>query len=256
MSFKYLIKLNYAYISRFKGIIFLGILIGIIIFLLTNLFLPKISQGKKEVIGITGRFRPDDLPQEILILVSQGLTKLDNSIIEPDLAQSWESPDRGKTWIFKLKDNIYWQDGTKVISSDISYKYSDVSIERPDDKTLIFTLEKGPYSPFPTVLTKPVFKKGLLGTRNWKVKKIIINNTYVQELILKKEKDILHYKFYPTIDQTKLAYKLGKIDRISSLLDPTPFNSWNNSNILNIFDKSQVVTIFFNTQDKILSEKS
>ena len=256
MALRYTLKLIFAYITRFKGIIFLGIIIGIFVFLSLNIFIPKISQESKEVIGVTGRFRPDNLPREILLLISQGLTKTENANTEPCLAQSWESPDKGKTWIFKLKDNIYWQDDTQVTSYDIDYEFSDVSVEKPDDKTLIFTLEKGPYSPFPTVLSKPVFKKGLLGTGEWKVKKISIVNTYVQELVLTKDKNTLYYKFYPTIDRTKLAYKLGKIDQIIDILDPSPFDSWNNSITTANFERSQVVTIFFNTQDKYLSDKS
>ena len=256
MSFKYFIKLILAYLSKFKGIIILGIILGITIFLLINLLLPRLTQGKKEIIGITGRYRPNELPEEILYNLSKGLTKLENFSIEPDLAVSWESPDRGKTWIFKLRDDIYWQDGTKLTSHDITYDFSDVAIERPDDNTLIFILEKGPYSPFPTVLTKPVFKKGLLGTGEWNVKKLSVINTYVQELVLTKDKDILYYKFFPTIDRTKLAYKLGKIDQIADVLDPSPFDTWNNSVISSYYDDSQVVTLFFNTQDGFLSEKS
>jgi peptide/nickel transport system substrate-binding protein len=256
MSLKYPFKLVIAYFSRFKLIIFIGALIGVTAFLLLSVLLPKIYEGKTEVVGITGRYRPDNLPEEILKHISHGLTRLENYDIEPDLAQSWETPDKGKTWVFKLKNDIYWQDGDKVTSYDISYGFSDVSIDRPDDTTLIFTLEKGPYSPFPTVLTKPVFKKGLLGTGDWEVKKISIINTFVQEMVLVREKNIKHYKFYPTIDRTKLAYKLGRIDQISDVLDPAPFDSWNNSNITSATNHSQVVTLFFNTQDSILSDKS
>lgn len=256
MSFKYYIKLTIAFLIRFKIIISLGILIGIIIFTTTNTFLNSLSTGKKETIGITGRFRPDDLPQEILLLISQGLTHLDEGNLEPGLASSWESPDKGKTWIFKLNENIYWQDGTKLKSSDINYEFSDVSVERPDDSTIIFILHEGPYSPFPTVLTKPLFKKGLLGTGEWTVKKISIVNTFVQELILKKEKDTQIYKYFPTTDRTKLAYKLGQVDRIDNILDPSPFEKWNNSLIFSSIDVSQVITLFFNTSDEILSDKS
>lgn len=256
MSFKYIIKLIFAYIKKFKAIIIFGIAIGVILFALLNLLIPKITQSKKQTIGITGRFRPDDLPKGILILISQGLTSLDGSNLIPSLAESWETPDKGKTWIFKIKDNIYWQDGTEVKSYDINYDFSDVSIERPDEKTIKFVLEKGPYSPFPSVLTKPIFKKGLLGTGEWKVKKISVNNAYVQELILESGKDILDYKFYPTVDRTKLAFKLGKIDKIVNVADPTPFNSWNNTYIESSIEYSQIVTLFFNTKDEILSDKS
>lgn len=225
-------------------------------FLLAKTYLPDLIMGNKEIIGMTGRFRPDNLPREILVLVSQGLTGLSDFGLEPGMAQSWESPDHGKTWIFKLKEDIYWQDGSRLTSSNINYEFSDVTVDRPDDYTIIFTLVEGPYSPFPTVLTKPLFKKGLLGTGEWHVKKLSIINTYVQELVLIKGKDTLIYKFYPTVDRTKLAYKLGQIDQIIELLDPFPFDTWNNSIVMDNINKSQVVTLFFNTQDKLLADKS
>lgn len=256
MSFKYIVKLILAYFTRFKAIIIFGIILGVILFTLLNILIPKITIGNKKIIGITGRYRPNDLPESILSLIGDGLTAIDGSNVKPSLAKSWETPDKGKTWIFKIKDNISWQDQTEVFSNDINYDFSDVIIERPNKKTIKFVLEKGPYSPFPSVLSKPVFKKGLLGTGNWKVKKISVNNTYVQELILEKSKDILHYKFYPTLDRTKLAYKMGKIDIISDIFDPTPFDTWKNSEVQSSTDYSQIVTLFFNTKDEILSDKS
>lgn len=256
MNFKYINRLIIAYFSKFKAIIFLGVFLGIILFTLLNIFIPKITSGKKQTIGITGRFRPNDLPQNILSLISQGLTALEESDIKPSLSESWETPDKGKTWIFKLKDNIYWQDQTVVKSYDINYDFIDVNIDRLDEKTIKFVLENGPYSPFPTVLTRPIFKKGLLGTGDWNVKEISVNNSYVQELILEKGKDIIHYKFYPTLDRTKLAYKLGKIDKITNILDPSSFDTWTNSEIQSETDYSQIVTLFFNTKDEILSDKT
>jgi peptide/nickel transport system substrate-binding protein len=184
------------------------------------------------------------------------LTALNETNVEPSLAEGWETPDSGKTWIFKLKDNIFWQDGSPVNASDLIYDFTDVTAERPDEKTLIFTLSKGIYSPFPSVLAKPVFKKGLLGTGEWEVKKLTTVSTFVQELVVKNQKDVKTYRFYPTTERTKLAYKLGEVDQINGLLDPQPFDSWGNSVVLPETNKHQVVTIFFNTQDKLFGEKS
>lgn len=256
MSFRYVIKLSGAYLTKFKGLIFFGILIGILFFVILNLLVPALDFGKNERIGITGRYRPNELPTEIIQLIGNGLTRIDDFNLEPDLAESWETPDSGKTWIFKLKENLYWQDGTSVTSDDIKYDFSDVVTERIDKATLKFTLDKGIYSPFPTVLAKPVFKKGLLGTGEWKVEKLSTISTFVQELIIKKGKDTKTFRFYPTTERTKLAYKLGEVDIIQGLLDPIPFDSWENSVVNVAINKNQVVTIFFNTQDKALGEKS
>ena len=218
--------------------------------------MPTFNQSGKERIGITGRFRPNELPNEILELIGDGLTTLNETNVEPGLAEGWETPDSGKTWVFKLKDNIFWQDGSPVNASDLIYDFTDVTTERPDKKTLIFTLSEGIYSPFPAVLAKPVFKKGLLGTGEWEVKKLTTVSTFVQELVIKNQNKVKSYRFYPTTERTKLAYKLGEVDQINKLLDPVPFDSWDNSVVLPETNKHQVVTIFFNTQDKLLGEKS
>ena len=151
---KFLIKFIFALFKRFKLVILFGIFFGILIFSIINLVIPKISGSKTERIGITGRYHTDQIPVEILSLISSGLTKLNESgTPEPSLADSWESPDKGKTWIFHLK-KAFWQDNIPVTSSSIVYEFTDVVIERPEEKTILFKL-KDPYD----VTWSPWFKK-------------------------------------------------------------------------------------------------
>lgn len=256
-SLRYSLKLIQAFILRFKALILIGILIGILFALtLRFVFLPILSTGEKERIGLMGKYRIDSLPKEVLSLISFGLTRITpDGSFEPMLAKSWETPDKGKTWIFHLDDKFSWQDGTKVKSSDISYSFSDVNIEKPDEKTIIFKL-KNPFSPFPGVVSKPIFKKGLLGLGDWKVKKVSISGGYVEEVVLvdqKKNQKI--YKFYPTEEKLKLAFKLGQVDILENVFSSEPFDKWNSLNIKKQVDNKEIVTIFFNTTDKYLSEK-
>ncbi|MBU0845709.1 ABC transporter substrate-binding protein [Patescibacteria group bacterium] len=243
--------------TRFKGILFLSFALGILSFVILNLLGPTLLSRSTKKIGITGRFRTDNLPDFIINNVSDGLTKLDESgVVEPSLASSWETPDKGKTWFFYLRDDIYWQDGKKVTSETIGYDFSDVEIETPDEKTVIFKLSNA-FSPFPTVVSKPTFKKGLLGTGEWRVKNITVAGGYVQELVLtNKEEGKIIYRFYPTEERAKLAYKLGHVDRLINIYDPTPLDSWKSVEIVKESNDNQVVSIFFNVQDKYLSEKS
>ena len=116
-TLRYLIRLFIAFIKRFKGVIFSGILIGIVIFLAFGFFGLKFMGKSEKRIGITGRYHTESLPREILGMVGKGLTYInENGEVEPDLALKWETPDKGKTWIFTLKDNIYWQDQTPITS--------------------------------------------------------------------------------------------------------------------------------------------
>ncbi len=254
---KYFLRLSLAYLTHFKGVIFLGVILGVVIFSLLSIFSPVIFRGETEVIGITGRYHTNELPDSFLSLFGRGLTKItDSESVEPDLAYSWQTPDKGKTWIFKLRNDIVWQDGEKLTSNSINYDFSDVTIERPDKETLVFKL-KDPFAPFPTVVSKPTFKKGLLGVGDWRVEKVTLAGTYIHEITAvgpKNSKKV--FKFYPTLDRTKLAYKLGEIDRINETLDPSPFTSWKNTTVVTTPYKNQVVVLFFNTKDNLLGEKS
>lgn len=254
---RYFLRLILTFIIRFRWILIISIFLGFLSFFLIRNVIPYFYPKDSVRIGMTGRFRTDDLPIEILSQISQGLTKISpNGIPEPGLASSWETPDKGKTWIFRLKDGLIWHDKTTIESSDISYKFTDVEIERPDSKTIIFKL-KDPFAPFPSVVSKPSFRQGLVGTGNWKVDKLILAGDYIQELsIVNSAKEKKIYKFYPTLERTILAFKLGEIDIIENILDLSPFDSWNTVKVNSETNENQIVVAFFNTQDKALSDKN
>lgn len=257
LNLRYILRLIGAFFSRFKVLILLGIGFGIIIFFLLKFLVPVFSFGQTQRIGETGRYTAATLPDSILRLIGNGLTKIDSdgSVI-PDLASSWETTDKGKTWTFTLKDNLTWQDGSKVTSKTINYQFSDVTIERPSDKIIVFKLQN-PYSAFPSVVSRPTFKSGLLGTGKWKVNKISLNGAFVEEINLtSKENGKLVYKFYPTEERTKVAFELGQVDKIEDLFTISPFNAWKKSKIESVASTGEFVAVFFNTQDSTLNEKN
>jgi len=206
---------------------------------------------------MVGRYRTENLPGSVLNLIGNGLTKIkEDGTVAPDLASSWESPDGGQTWVFKLKDNIFWQDGKKVTSTSINYQFSDAQIERPDEKTLVFKLESA-FAPFPYVVSKPTFSKGLLGTGEWRVTKATVSAGFIQRLVLvDKDGNRKIIKFYPTEERAKLGFKLGEIDILESIFNPEPFNEWGVVEVEKEVGNSRYVAVFFNTQDKLLGEKS
>lgn len=206
---------------------------------------------------MTGRYTLSTLPIPILDMIGNGLTKLDaNGNVEPDLASSWDTPDKGKTWTFTLKDNLYWQDGKKIVSSGIDYQFSDVTVERPNDKSITFKLQN-PYSAFPSVVSRPTFKSGLLGTGEYRVTHISLNGSVVEQITMRKKDGItLIYKFNPTEERTKLALELGQVDQIVGLLDISPLDSWPKMKIEEKSDTGQYVGVFFNTQNNLFKEKN
>jgi len=249
--------LIFAFFTRFKAILSIGIIFGILLFFAFKIIIPFLLPPKHLIIGIPGRFTPSTLPSSIGEMVGNGLTKLSpNGNPVPDLALSWETTDKGKTWIFRLDDKKTWQDGKKVTSDSISYEFSDVKIERPDDKTLVFKLQNS-YSAFPTVVSRPVFKKGLLGTGKWTVRDLSLAGSYIDKVTLENaDKQQIIYKFYPTEERTKVAFELGQVSEIQNIVDPSPLTAWRNIKSEKIIDKGEFVAIFFNNQDKILAEKN
>jgi len=256
-NLRYILRLIGAFFSRFKILIIIGIAVGIAFFFLFKFLLPLITEGQTLRIGLTGRYTLSGLPASILSQIGDGLTKLDaNGNVEPDIASRWETPDKGKTWIFSLKDNLFWQDGKRVVSSNISYQFSDVTIEKPDSKTIIFKLQN-PYSAFPSVVSRPTFKSGLLGTGEYKVTNISLNGSVIEQLSMKKKNgESIIYKFYPTEEKTKLALELGSIDQIIGIFDPSPLDTWVKMKVIENLDTGEYVGVFFNTQDKLLAEKN
>lgn len=257
LTIRYLVRFFLAFISRFKAIILAGIFFGVLIFILLRVFGSSFLARTTERIGVVGRYHFDNLPENVLMLIGNGLTKVNpDGSVSPDLASSWETPDGGQTWIFKIKESVLWQDGKRVRSEGINYEFSDAQIERPDVSTLVFKLES-PFAPFPYVVSKPVFKKGLLGTGEWRVTKASMVSGFVQKLTLTNKKgDRKIIKFYPTEERAKLGFKLGEIDILEGLLNPNPFNTWRVITVSAEVNTQRIAVIFFNSQDKLLGEKS
>ena len=257
LSLRYILRLVGAFIAKFRSVILLSIGVGVLLFFLVRIIAPLVIPGNTEKIGVVGKYHLETLPSEILLLIGGGLTKIDeNGVVLPNLAGSWETTDKGQTWIFHLKEDIFWQDGKKVTSSSVVYNFSDAQIERPDEKTIVFKLQS-PFAPFPSVVAQPTFKKGLLGTGDWKVVKASVAGSFVQRLTLEnKQGERTIIKFYPTEERAKLAYKLGSVETLKDIYTQTPFEAWKTVKIEENLKKDRVVAVFFNVQDKLMGEKT
>ncbi|MEK7592393.1 MAG: ABC transporter substrate-binding protein [Patescibacteria group bacterium] len=212
-----------------------------------------------ERIGIVGEFTPSTLPRSLQDTLSAGLTKLapDGSAKE-SLAMSWEATDSGKVYIFHLRSDLLWHDGKKVEAKDVNYNIKNVTFTPIDEKTLRVVLSES-YSPFPTVVAKPIFKKGLVGFGPYKVSSIQLSGDSVQYLFLTNRFERLgvsyEYRFYKTQSQAVSAFKRGDIDRIDDLSDTALLSKWGNSVLTEHVQKDRMVTLFYNTKDSMLREK-
>jgi peptide/nickel transport system substrate-binding protein len=157
--------------------------------------------GHQEVPTLNPDKATGSVPSVIMFNLFNGLYTTDeNFVLIPQLAESFEISDGGKTYTFKLRKNVKWHDGEAFDAEDVKYTYEYyanpdnkaanlnnfrdvVAVETPDKYTAIIKL-KQPNAPF-MILTAPVaivpehyhkkvgvdeFSKKPIGTGPFKVK--------------------------------------------------------------------------------------
>jgi len=256
---RYYLRLIQAFWHKHRRVVILSFAITLI----SIYFFPKLISitflRRQQKIGLVGRYNLSNLPYEITSLISYGLTiPLPDGSVEPGLAQSWEIRENGKIYIFAIKDDVYWQDGTKVVAQDINYNFSDVSVTVVDDKHIRFEL-KEPFSPFPVVVSRPVFKKSLVGLGDYQAKSIERTGQFIRKLALvpigKENKPHLVFHFYPNEEAAKTGYKLGEVDYLEDIFSPDELENWSNTKIEKTIKYDRYTAIFFNTQTEKLTDK-
>lgn len=264
-TFRYYYWLTSEFIKKNLKLILLTFFLSfVLIIALVSLypFLENIFLSKKQVIGLVGKYRLNNLPNEILYKISSGLVfvKTDGTII-PALASTWEINDNGKKFLIHLKQNLIWNDGKKFTSRDIGYKFNnDVTTVVLDDNTIIYEL-KTTLPIFINYLNKPVIRKPLTGVGGlYRTGRIFMKNTYVKELYLipnKKNISVLVYKFYDNEDQLIAGYKKGEISEFSSSKKTLveAFYNWKNTQVSTSVDYSRLLTLFFNFNNPLLKER-
>lgn len=255
-----------AYIKKWGKFLFASFVIGLLTFFLLiqafKLFASKIPVGYKESIGLVGNYTLDQPPLIVLNDLSKGLTFLNNNgLVSPQIAKSWKIEDNGKKYTFFLKDNVFFNDNSKLTSSDINYNFSGVLLERPNKFTIVFKLKES-YSPFLTAVSRPILKKKFIGVGSYKLKDLELNGQFIKTIILAANNDpykIKTYQFYPSFDALKLAFTIGEIDKALGLSDlafqKTSFEKFQNTKIIKKVNYKKIVTLFYNNKDPNLSDK-
>ncbi len=255
-----------AYVKKWRKTIllsfFLGLIVFTILYFISGFFVNLSPFKEKETIGILGSYAVNNLPLEVVGKIGRGLTQVSNDGTPlPDAASSWDIKDGGKTYIFRLKQNLYFTDKSRVLSDSINVSFIDVKIQRPDSNTIVFKL-KEPYAPFLITVSKPILKEKFIGIGDYRVGSVDLNGEFVESIDLvsvKDNKKTLSFQFYPTENALKMAFILGEVSRITGIRDVrflnTTFYSFPSFQIERRVNYSQLVTLFYNTQDKILSDK-
>lgn len=207
-------------------------------------------------IAIIGKFRTGELPAVILDKLSLGLTQIDETgRAIPGLARSWTVSDDGKSYVFYLDESKAWHDGTSLSAKDVNIAIEHVRTEVTDNSTIKFSLEQ-PYAPFPTVLSKPLFKNRLVGTGHFRLKRLIQNGEFADTVSIENGAITEIYKFYPSSADAVTALKLGEVDEVRDLISIADVPKWSQFEIKPDQHLDRYLAVLFNTQDKLLGEKS
>lgn len=103
------------------------------------------------------RGHPPD--EDLVALLFSGLVRIagDGTPL-PDLADTWAVTPDGRTYSFRLRDDLYWHDGEHVRSSDVAFtvarvqqpgfqgpatlalRWAGIDVQTPDPRTVIFRL--------------------------------------------------------------------------------------------------------------------
>lgn len=208
--------------------------------------------------GIVGTFTEKELPLLITNLISQPLVTIDDTFKpKPVLVKPWTSNDESTIYDFTLKDEIYWSDGSKIKSTDLEFPIPDLETSFPDERTLHFKLADS-YSPFPSLLMKPIFKKNTLtGTGQYRIEKIQKDVVFLRKILLKpvdKKLPDIQFKFYPNEKIAKNALKIGEVQVLVGINEIEDISTKPPFAILKKPSYTKLVTIFYNTQDPVLDD--
>jgi peptide/nickel transport system substrate-binding protein len=259
----YLIVFELA--QKYTRALVAGFILGLVITVGAVRLYPLIAQqwlAPVDRIGLVGEFTPNNLPLMIQGQISMGLTTLaqDGSAL-PGLAESWTATDSGKTFIFTLKKDVLWHNGKPVEAKDVNYNIRNVSFTPIDTHTLEVKLDN-PYSPFPTLVAKPLFAAGLRGFGPYKLAGIHLNGDKVSYLrvvpVDRKDtsRKTTEYRFYRTEAAAVLGYKLGEVDTLMDMTSSYDLSSWKGTEVKEDIKYNRVVALFFNLNDKLIAEKN
>jgi len=95
----------------------------------------RLRQGDRMVTAIISdpkTFNPlisvDSASSEALEEIFDGLVRMNpkTTLIEPQLAKSWEHDEAGTTWTFRLRDDVTWHDGAPFTADDVAFTFQAI----------------------------------------------------------------------------------------------------------------------------------
>jgi peptide/nickel transport system substrate-binding protein len=215
--------------------------------------------------GMVGTHEERDLPIAVLNLISKPLIRVDKTgSPSAELAEGWEVNPEATVYKVKIKPGLSWSDGKPIKAGDIYLSIPDVEINVVDEQTLEFKLAET-FSPFTTLLSKPVLRKAptdygfeLVGVGPYSVSSVKKDGPFVKKLDLipvQETEPEVDITFYPNEKIAKAALKLGEVQVLLGATESEDLN-FNNLAKKEFTNYTQLVTIFLNTEDPLLSDEN
>jgi peptide/nickel transport system substrate-binding protein len=269
--------------------------LGFLAFSRTTITVPDVGGTYTE--GIAGRpqfINPllahyNQVDQDLSALIFNGLTRADGKgSLEPDLAKSWQVSDDGLAYLFRLRQDVHWQDNQAFTADDVLFTinlmrdpefpgvpyladlWQTVTVEKIDDYTIRFILPE-PYPSFVDFTTIGILPQHLLndmpardllshpfnlnpiGTGPFKLDEV---NTRFARLSAnplytgpKPRLAYLELHFYPSYQAVITAYQAGEVQGIS-FIPPQAIPTVKNLESLNLYTArlSGYAIIYLNLQ--------
>lgn len=255
-----------TYIKKHGWILAISVIGALIVFSFSiSDIAQKLERTPRRYIGLVGKHTLQNLPLNIQNQLSAGLTKIeDDNTVNPYLAERWAVEDGGKVYRFVIKKGIKWQDNKELKPEDINYYLPEVEVlTTPND--LIFKLPDE-YVPFPTVVSKPVFKTvekkhliffkqpSLIGIGKYTLESYKETNQKISEIVLSGANEKLIYRFYFTEEEAVLAFKRGEVDEIPDLSSAHDVAGWPNVMVNDYTNSNRYLAVFFNNSHPLFSK--
>ena len=248
------------FLTRHKISLFSTLFLGaVLLFLLFNRPFRLPPRAFVFKVGVVAQVvSPSDLPRQISEILSSGLTSLTpEGEATADLALRWEQNSEGSEFTFFLKPDLFWQNKERLISSDLKFDIPNVSVSYPAEDKITFKL-KNPFSPFPVLLSQPVYKDNtFIGTGPCQVTKVRKKRKFVEHLSVScpDQNSILEIHFYPSEEDALVALNLGEIKAVFGARGLKDGQAWPNFNFYKKECCDRFVAVFYNLRDPILAEK-
>ncbi len=192
-----------GFTGKYKKTVLSSFLVVMGLMLLLFIILPKLPKPKKHLyVGVIGKYTLSQIPPEIEKKLGLGLTTIASNLMpEPGLASRWEIGNEGKNYKFYLKDNLRWSNGQSIGLNDLEFVIPNVEVKKIEPNIIEFKLPES-FSPFPSVLSKPVVKGGTLTSGTYTIRDIQVSGQYIEEVNLESQADSITYRFYDTAGLT------------------------------------------------------